>query len=219
MKFDRVSSLNKVLFWLWILLLMAIIPEFWPAEVKSAIAAGAFVGGTVLWAYRTHIDRKNEDLKRKDDRIQELEKRIQELERNLGVREPKTEYSLMSDKDLRKATLVLASQLRQYSWEWGKADTEVVLFINGIKGALTEEKLAELRARDGLDISLDPQTRQAEYNKYFKAKTILLRNELEKRVPQTVKPLAVSQYENQFRPQDVEAITTDLEKLANSLPS
>lgn len=201
------------------------------AFVISAIAT-YFI---VTWRFQGIIENKDSTIQSKDATIQSKDGSIQELEKRLigkdelinvyrlklnEVTATGTAYTLLTNADLKRQTLALVNQMREFN---SKMDSETHLtsdteFVS-IGNAKTEEERKAIWSSYGSKISQQYLQFTHDYDKQFQSKSILLRDELLSRLPkQERKGMLDSLYEHPTNPIGMGRLCNDLEQLALKLP-
>jgi hypothetical protein len=185
--------MSKLLWVLWLLLMALSFPnqneigEFWRGFIFGATCAA----GPIIWAYKTHIDRKNDDIKSKADLISNYRIRLKE-------ELPQSIYSRLSNKELKDKVFIFTKQLREFLRKAHKLEI-----------ATENTKIFSLR---------DPEI--IEYREKFKPEGLCLWEELEHRLPDEHKTKGFyRELHNEDRLiTALEVIATDLNRMATALP-
>lgn len=160
---------------------MAIIPEFWPGELTSAIAMGALVAGVMHWFQQRELRLKND--------------RIKELEQSLGLRKPESPYRQYTNQDLARLTLDLASRIRKLLNERSEGDLLQHQMIQKLMGK--QELADEVSFKKVVTTAIAHLRQENAFDEKFKVDALLLKEELQSRLPESeIEQLGKAAYEN-----------------------
>jgi hypothetical protein len=229
MKSDRVSLTNEVLFWLWILLLMAIPVSSLNEEFKTIaqaptvfLAAGAWIVVLVAGAiwffmerfYRSAIDTlnerikaKEEDLKRKDKQVSAQEKVIQEYKEALNNQREKP-----SDNQPPVPPTARPS-LKDYS------RTELSRVAKSIAAEIRKlvNERREIKDKTEEDLLQNDLAYGYEFAQKFQSLAISVRREIFSRVEFSDSFLREGYYATATFMTEIEEVAKDLERIAEVL--
>jgi hypothetical protein len=188
--------------------------------IAVLIVGGIFYFFT-RWHYKALLARKDGELTQKDEQLKTLRLANEQYREHLHLQPPaKSRYTRMTNAELQHEALETVQQIRPHL-EQHKRDEYL---HNGspyprdaseeIKNQLFHRQFRETVQRDSHFM--------ANYNERFLADVILLRNEINKRLPHSEKEphscYIEKLSEKPISPRDVGIIVLDLERLAKRLP-
>jgi hypothetical protein len=158
----------------------------------------------------------NERLKGKDDVLAEYRERLKIAPTD------QTAYSRLTNAELRQKALSFADKLRGYeNSKESEQDERRMRYHQQMRAANSDEERKHLFNQESdQTIAASPEF-HAHYNKVFRADAILLRDEIQSRLPETVRNIhlvTLDSYDFPVNDFGVQAIIVDIERLAKSLP-
>jgi hypothetical protein len=160
------------------------------------------------------------------ERIEVLEKRIDDYKERLGLVPPdQTAYSKLTNEELKREALNFVGALRNFHRESEAAKPNYIQQqLEELRAAKTDEDKKEIQQRYfGLEIQAHEvwaSERDQKYDKHFKAKAVILKDEMSKRLPQDkAQPSALdASYIYLLGPSPIERVAGDLERLSQLVP-
>ncbi len=176
------------------------------------VAAATFA--FTRWSYIRQIETLNERLKMKDDQLVEYRERLRLAPID------QTSYSRLSNAELRQRALAAVAQVRDFLASYDRESRLVMANqIEEMRNAKSEEERQSIWNRQSAALIRGSYTVTTEYDRKFKANTIVLRDELLSRLPQSAHAQRPGvSYEHPTNPIGMGMVTDDLERLAKLLP-
>ncbi len=164
-----------------------------------------------------------DELRAKDEQKATLETQLAGFRERLNLNPPLTKYSKMSNQDLQIRALLIVNQLQniieQSLREINKLEN---IKIEAMNPSLNDTKRNNILEKYGKEIVEAHQKPLRMYQKEYQADATALKNEIISRLPlntQVSLALDLNLYEAPLNLVSVQILTTDLERLAKSLPT
>ncbi len=166
------------------------------------------------WSYVRQIETLNERLRAKDDQLVDYRERL-----HLAPTD-QTSYSRVSNSELRQRASAVVAQMREFLASYHKqSGLAMSNQSEEMRNAKSDVERQSIWNRYTAALIRESYTVTSEYDRRFKVDTIVLRDELLSRLPQSarIQQLGVS-YEHPTNPIGMGMVTDDLERLTTLLP-
>lgn len=194
--------------------------------IALALSSAAIIFGARRWfekviaELREQVATLKERIEGKDEILDQYRERLRIIED--GKSNSGTAYSRLSDDELKRRTLLLVGQLRDFI---SRRERESREFSDSLwrrrDEAETEERRRELWHRETSEYSQQHFKTSAEYDQHFRVEAILLRDELLSRLPDEAvanrRPHTSSTYEHPTNFFGYREVADDLERLGRIL--
>jgi hypothetical protein len=176
--------------------------------------------GTISYIYKERIEGLRQQIETLKQQIASKEDFINEYRQRLHLTDKnKTQYSTMTNQELKEQALEVITQMRTYLNQWEQqhriADNNYQQQFLNAKSEEEKQKIWNERIlNDGLFPNLN-----SEYSEKFQSTAILLRDEISSRLSKDkVDSLNKSYYEFPTNPIGLREVINDLERITNLLP-
>ncbi len=182
--------------------------------VLTFVFAVVVAVGIANWVYSRQIETLNERLRAKDDQLVDYRERLRLAPTD------QTSYSRLSNAELTQRALVVVARMREFLANYDRQSRLALANqFEEMRNAKTDEERHAVWTRQTAALIRESSTATIDYDRQFKTDTIVLRDELQSRLPLSARAQRPGvSYEYPTNPIGMGMVADDVERLAKLLP-